>query len=315
MCCFSQDYSWAAWNGYPGSIQTSKGKYPGGSNKDAHDIANLIAKALHKKKLGNKYTTPKTVEKATMVRGSYPYKKAPSGSGVTEWFVKGHGPTGGSSGESTSSDSLKLKNFSASLNGNTLTVKFSPASTSKSFVRVARVYNGSSLITSKTFDSNSGTISFTAEKGATYTVDGYLQTTDGSTKSNTISVSVSAGSSEETDVGTATFSVSAGGSGVSNGATINATSITVSTKGPSSNSVIIECGGHSKTVKCGESASFSVSKGQSYTVSATETNGSKTYSMGSISFTVAKKEEKPDSGDDGGEGDETPSQETDETEE
>ncbi|MBO6047985.1 MAG: transglycosylase domain-containing protein [Erysipelotrichaceae bacterium] len=303
MCCFSPDYAWAAWNGYPGSIQTSKGKHPVSGQNDSHDIAIMIGQALHKKKLGNKYTTPKTVEKATMVRGSYPYRKASAGNGVTEWFVKGHGPKGGSSDGGSTSDSFKLKGFSASLSGNTLSVKFSPSNTSKSFVRVARVYNGSSLITSKTFDSNSGTITFSAEKGMTYTVDGYLQTSDGGTKSNTISVSVSDSSSSEPEVGTATFSVSANGSGVSNGATITASSITVSTKGPSGNTVTIQCGGHSKNVKCGESATFSVSKGQSYTVSATESNGSKSSSIGSISFSVAaKSDDKPDSGDDDGGG-------------
>lgn len=287
MCAFSPDYAWACWNGYPGSVQTKKGKYITSGHYDSHTISAKIANYLHSYDLKNKYETPDSVVKKQMIIGSDPYaaptSQTPQSSIVTEWFVKGHEPKNRGNVQ-TDIETLSLNGFSASISSGRIAVTFTPGSSTSNVEYIVKIYNGSTLLGTDSFSSQSGTLSYVPEEGVTYTLDGYMQSTDGSQKSNTLSTTVTM-EAEEDPVGTATFSVSSDAGGISQGASINSSSITVTTSGPTGHKITITVNGSSKTVKAGHSATFSVSEG-SYTVSCSESNGTDTYDMGSVSFTV-----------------------------
>ena len=180
-----------------------------------------------------------------------------------------------------------MTSFNASLNSyNSISVTFGsydPEYEGK-ITCVVEISDGSSTKT-ETLSSTSGTLEYNTESGKTYTVTGYYKLKSGDTTSNKKSVRLSTGS---TDVGTATFSVTANGAAVSNGATISATSVNVSTSGPSGHTMIVTCNGNSQSLNCGSSATISgLSSGRSYTISFTEKNSSgETKTIGSIHFTV-----------------------------
>ena len=293
LCAYSPDYAWACWNGFPAEISTKKHKYLASGMNDAKSIAAKIAKKLDTRKMKNSYETPSNVEQARMVKGVYPYvspsSSTPEEKIMTAWFVKGHGPSGVDDGSSYADEYKvpELTSFNASLNSNnSISVTFGsydPEYEGK-ITCVVEISDGSSTKT-ETLSSTSGTLVYNTESGKTYTVTGYYKLKSGDTTSNKKSVRLSTGS---TAVGTATFSVTANGTAVSNGGTISATSVNVSTSGPNGHTMIVTCNGNSQSLNCGSSATISgLSSGRSYTISFTEKNSSgETKTIGSIHFTV-----------------------------
>ena len=260
---------------------------------DAKNIAAKIAKKLATRKLQNSYETPSSVEQARMVKGAYPYvspsSSTPSDKIMTAWFVKGHGPSGVDDGSSYADEYKvpELKSFNATLNSNnSISVTFGsydPEFDGK-ISCVVEISDGSSSKT-ETLSSTSGTLEYRAESGKTYTVTGYYKLKSGDTSSNKKSVRLSSGGSE---LGTAKFSVNANGAAVANGATISATSVNVSTSGPSGHTMTVSCNGNSQTVNCGSGATISgLTSGRSYVITFTEKSASgESKYIGSIRFTV-----------------------------
>jgi penicillin-binding protein 1A len=301
LCGFSEDYSWAFWNGYTDSDQRKHGLYISGTNQSKL-IAAKVANLLSKRKAKHSYETPSSVVQAKMVQGTYPYE-APRNSYttyqngkkvITAWFVKGHTPSGSSSNE-TSADTLStLSSFSASVtDDNQIRVTFSsydPRSmvTSGDVVYRVQVYEGSTLVHSQSLSSSSATLGFTPEANKTYRVVGFYSWSNGSGTSNKVSrtITTKKSSTEKTS-----YSVSSNGSRVSDGSTITGSSITVRTSGDSSNQVTIRLSGSgtaSNTITAGRSTTFSgLQPGGSYTVTLTETTSDgSTKSLGSFSFKV-----------------------------
>ena len=238
-----------------------------------------------------------------MVKGAYPYvspsSSTPSDKIMTAWFVKGHGPSGVDDGSSYADEYKvpELKSFNASLNSNnSISVTFGsydPEFEGK-ISCVVEISDGSSSRT-ETLSSTSGTLEYRAESGKTYTVTGYYKLKSGDTTSNKKSVRLSSGGTNS-ELGTARFSVSANGAAVANGSTISATSVNVSTSGPSGHTMIVSCNGNSQTVSCGSGATISgLSSGRSYVITFTEknSNGESKY-IGSIRFTVQTAEGQND---------------------
>ncbi len=302
LCAYSPDYAWACWNGFPGEISTKKHKYLASGMNDAKTIAAKIAKKLATRKLQNSYETPSSVEQARMVKGAYPYvspsSSTPSDKIMTAWFVKGHGPSGVDDGSSYADEYKvpELKSFNASLNSNnSISVTFGsydPEFESK-ISCVVEISDGSSSRT-ETLSSTSGTLEYRAESGKTYTVTGYYKLKSSDTTSNKKSVRLS--SSGTSELGTAKFSVNANGAAVANGSTISATSVNVSTSGPSGHTMIVSCNGNSQTVSCGSGATISgLSSGRSYVITFTEKSASgESKYIGSIRFTVQTAESQND---------------------
>lgn len=320
LCCFSPDYAWATWNGYPASIQKSKHKYLRGGQNDAKNISNLIAKALHKKGLKNSYETPDDVVQAKMITGIYPYVSpgsgVPSNRIATAWFVKGHTPTSSANGTSLND----LSSFTATVNSqNQIIVSFTqydPVSLTKSstprktytvnghsyslpyygdisqiYGRVVyrvQVYNGSTLVSTQSLSSNKEALSFSAAGNTTYTLIGYYAWASGSGTSNKITTTVKTGAS----VFSGGFSATVNGAAVSSGSTITGTAITFATSGNSSHTMAITLSGGSsasQTVSCGSSATFSnLVANTAYTATFVESDGSSSQNVGSFTFTTGQ---------------------------
>ncbi|MGX8679965.1 MAG: penicillin-binding transpeptidase domain-containing protein, partial [bacterium] len=181
-CCFSPDYAWASWCGYPGFIQTKKKKYLKKNQNDAKSISTMIAKYLHKRKMKYSYEKPDTVVTKTIVKYVYPYRLPGnfSVSTVTGVFAKGHAP----STKITRSeyDKKKLKGFSVSISASGVTYHFSD------YGKKAKYHVYVSGVKSYSGKSRSGKISFNAKRAKFYSVTGYVEYDDTFTNEKTVHV-------------------------------------------------------------------------------------------------------------------------------
>ncbi|MGX8680614.1 MAG: transglycosylase domain-containing protein, partial [bacterium] len=295
FCCYSPDYAWATWNGYPGNIQKEKKKYQVSGQNDSRSISTLIAKKLHEKGLKNSYETPSTVVHERMIKGSYPYaspsRYTSSSRIVSGWFVKGHGPSTISGVSDKVTDDLKLNAFTASYNDGHISVSFQASNPTEIASQYhVEIYQGTQMISQESFSQASATLSFTPETGTSYRLVGYVKADD--MTSNKISTTITAGS--KTSVGSATYSVTDGSVSLNNGDSTTSTSITVDTSGPSENSVTINVNGTTRTIHCGSKTTFSLDPG-TYTISCVEMDSSGyTAQMGSTKITIVEKQDEQD---------------------
>ncbi len=324
LCAYSPDYAWSFWDGYSYNDQVNHKMYISGTNQ-AKIVAAKVAKILNTRKMKNSYETPNTVVQAKMIRGVYPYQSptssTPASSITTAWFVKGHTPSGSdTSSTTTSTDSLNaLSSFNASVTSdNKIRVIFAaydPSSdvASGNVVYRVQVFKGSTSVYSQSLTTSSATLNFTPEANTTYRVIGYYSLASGAKTSNRISRSVTTNNKTTQD---ATYTVSSAGSRITNGATINGSTIYVNTSGDAASRLTISCGGTTRTVNAGSGASFSVEAGRSYTVTVTQTNSDgTTKSLDSFSFSVAASNEDNNDNEDTANTNQDNQDNTDETEE
>jgi len=316
LCCFSPDYAWSCWCGFPDDVLQSKGKYPTSKNNESKKICGQIAELLHERGMENSYETPDSVVKCKYIKGVYPYEaptsSTPSSRIGTAYFVKGHLPSGTTSTEDDDDDEddapdlNTLDSFTASVtDSNKFKVTFTaydPSSKTTTatgdYGRVVyrvRIVKGNSTVKTLSLHDASATLDFTPDYSSTYTLIGYYAWENASKTSNKISQTVK---TKSASVGTATFSVTSGGNALSSGGTMTSTGITVKTSGPSGNKMILTLSGgtsSSQTVTCGKSAKFkNLPSDSSFTLTVQETNGSDTTTIGSITF-KSKAEESSES--------------------
>ena len=219
MAAFSPDYSWSVWTGYNYEDQ-KKGYYPSGLPHV--EISALIAKYVHNGKVNNSYPSqPSGVVKAQCVSGLYPYmtpgSSVPSSRIVSGWFKKDNVPSGTVGGSTLNN----LSAFTASLEGNKISVNFTAydpvsmtenATPTKTYTANGKSYtlpylgdakqilgkvvyvvditdeHGNVVHTEK-LSTNTATINYKPTAG-TYTVSGYYAFESGSSTSNKINQTV-----------------------------------------------------------------------------------------------------------------------------
>lgn len=230
LTAYSPDYSWSVWTGY--NAESQKEGYYLKSNRDANNVAAIIAKYIHSDGVKNSYPSqPDGVVKATCISGIYPYvspgEGVPDSRKVTGWFKKDNMPSGSASAASLNS----LNTFTAKLNNNKIHVeftKYNPESMTTDSAEPTKTYNiggksytlrylgslsqiyGKVVYIAEVVDSN-GKVVHTEKlstnsadlnykpSGGTYTINGYYAYENGSATSNKISQKITVEDTSNTD--------------------------------------------------------------------------------------------------------------------
>ena len=289
MTAYTPDYTCSVWMGFD-TTGIKKGKNTSDYKAYPAKVVAELLKYLQKNTTDKKSypEQPSGVEQIQVVAGTYdsPTANTPASQILTGWAKTGYGPTTAAKDPEINT----LSAFEASINGNgKIDVSFTayePAN--PDIVYVVEIYDESNnLLYSTKLTTNSGTIDY-APTGKVKVV-GYYAYSSGSPTSNKIEKTI--GSSAKLDK--VNYSITSGGSSVTNGSTTATSSVAIKVNAQSSSNTITiqfmnSSGGtigSPSTFTGSATKEFALTPGAQYTVKITESDGTKTVSA-SISFTV-----------------------------
>ena len=289
MTAYTPDYTCSVWMGFD-TTGIKKGKNTSDHKAYPAKVVAELLKYLQKNTTDKKSypEQPSGVEQIQVVAGTYdsPTANTPASQILTGWAKTGYGPTTAAKDPEINT----LSAFEASINGNgKIDVSFTayePAN--PDIVYVVEIYDESNnLLYSTKLTTNSGTIDY-APTGKVKVV-GYYAYSSGSPTSNKIEKTI--GSSAKLDK--VNYSITSGGSSVTNGSTTATSSVAIKVNAQSSSNTITiqfmnSSGGtigSPSTFTGSATKEFALTPGAQYTVKITESDGTNTVSA-SISFTV-----------------------------
>lgn len=289
MTAYTPDYTCSVWMGFD-TTGIKKGKNTSDYKAYPAKVVAELLKYLQKNTTDKKSypEQPSGVEQIQVVAGTYdsPTANTPASQILTGWAKTGYGPTTAAKDPEINT----LSAFEASINGNgKIDVSFTayePAN--PDIVYVVEIYDESNnLLYSTKLTTNSGTIDY-APTGKVKVV-GYYAYSSGSPTSNKIEKTI--GSSAKLDK--VNYSITSGGSSVTNGSTTATSSVAIKVNAQSSSNTITiqfmnSSGGtigSPSTFTGSATKEFALTPGAQYTVKITESDGTNTVSA-SISFTV-----------------------------
>lgn len=310
ITAFDPDYCLSLWMG-----RTVEGTKKGYSMQAYTELALPVGARIMKYISSQKETTrsfpgqPSGVTQAKIVAGIYPYvspdNSIPKDKILTAWFKKGTTP-------SKSIDSLginSLASFDASLSDNGIHVSFAEydpvkATTDEKATEATQIYGkvvycvdvskDGKVLYSQKFNTNKGLVNY-HPTGKVDVIGYYSYENSSKITSNKITKSVGEDAVFNDYV---TYSATANGQPITNGASINASSVKIAVALQTAESVcridIKDSSGRVWDSKQGANCTISgLTPGEIYTIVITETNGKKT-ATSSLTFTVASQESEVD---------------------
>lgn len=300
MTAYNPDYTCSVWMGFD-TTGIKKGKNTSDHKAYPAKVVGELLEYLQKNTTDKKSypDKPSGVEQIQVVAGTFdsPTANTPASQILTGWAKTGTGPTTAAKDPEINS----LASFDAAINSsgkiNVNFTAYDPATAIESgeIVYVVEVYDESgNLLYNTKLNTNSASIDY-APTGKVKVV-GYYAYASGSPTSNKIEKTIG----QPTALGRVSYSITSGGSTVSNGSTTNNEVISIKVNAQSnSNNITIQFTNSSggtigtpTTFTGSATKEYTLTPGAQYTVKITETDGTNTVNA-SISFTVGGQNTQP----------------------